>query len=195
MGEAMEIWASGWICLIYTFVRGGVVDEQGEGETAAYKLALLKLGYGLGVYLDVVALEAAEIKLLHDAAVAGVMGRGGVDEVLVLCAVGGADVRMVLDDEVVRNGTGSVERGRRSGFAEAAEGEPGDGCGSDEIFHLVMVGGSDRKKGCKAIIGFEITRGMNDVSAMEVVIKLLTNVDKSADELLMRPNEGKRQSL
>lgn len=88
------------------------------------------------VDLDVVALEGADVELGHDAAVLGVAGHGLVDHVLMLLTVGGADVVMVLHDEVVRNGS-RVVQGRWWWSREDSSGEPGDGSSRcDEAFHL-----------------------------------------------------------
>ena len=83
-----------------------------------------------------VALEAADVEGLHDATAGCMAARGGVDHFLVLTTVCDTHVRVVLHDEVVGNGLSCTERGWPGGLRVAAEGEPGDGYGSDEVLHV-----------------------------------------------------------
>jgi hypothetical protein len=107
---------------------------NGQGGIT-YELAFLQLGYGLPVDLNVVALEAADVELLHDAPVAGVAGRSRVDELFMLLAVNVTNIGMVLHDEMVGDGAGGIERGRVSGLGLADEGEPGDSYCCDDVLH------------------------------------------------------------
>ena len=131
-----------------------------------------------------VALEAADVERLHDAAVAGVAGRRRVDEVLVRFSDGRAGVRMVLDDEVVVDGLCCGERGRCRGLGLAAEGEPGEGEGGDEVLHLeadpmeMFQSAGWSKKCCR-----RLTERMYGIGVSRVASECKQT---SADELWMR---------
>lgn len=101
-----------------------------------YDVGLLQLGDGFGVHLDVVALELADVEGFHDTARAGVARRGRVHHLLMFLAVGETDIWVVLDNEIVGDGVGAVERGGSSRLGLTAEGEPGDGDGCDEVLHF-----------------------------------------------------------
>jgi hypothetical protein len=70
-------------------------------------------------------LESADVELLYDTAVAGVARRGHVHEILVLLAVGNADLWVILNNEVVIDWLRDGERRGSCRLGLGAQRKPG----------------------------------------------------------------------